>query len=137
VKGQGIYAYVTLMQDIEYSPELKKELVKTVRGHIGAFAAPDVIHWAPGGFTPPPFPPPEASLMLHQNPAIACALTSWSAFNATLCSVRLISGCLCANVPNQSGPVSDLCTVTESEACRRRSFKGTICAVLVHYMHAE
>ncbi|DBB07398.1 hypothetical protein WJX82_008396 [Trebouxia sp. C0006] len=48
VKGQGIYAYVTLMQDIEYSPELKKELVKTVRGHIGAFAAPDVIHWAPG-----------------------------------------------------------------------------------------
>ena len=49
VKGQGIYAYVTLMQDTEYSPELKKELVKTVRGHIGAFAAPDVIHWAPGG----------------------------------------------------------------------------------------
>lgn len=49
VKGQGIYAYVTLMQDVEYSPELKKELVKTVRGHIGAFAAPDVIHWAPGG----------------------------------------------------------------------------------------
>ena len=48
MKGQGIYAYVTLMQDIEYSPELKKELVKTVRGHIGAFAAPDVIHWAPG-----------------------------------------------------------------------------------------
>jgi len=59
VKGQGIYAYVTLMQDIEYSPELKKELVKTVRGHIGAFAAPDVIHWAPGGFQacPPPSPP--------------------------------------------------------------------------------
>ena len=52
VKGQGIYAYVTLMQDTEYSPELKKELVKTVRGHIGAFAAPDVIHWAPG--RPPP-----------------------------------------------------------------------------------
>ena len=48
MKGQGIYAYVTLMQDTEYSPELKKELVKTVRGHIGAFAAPDVIHWAPG-----------------------------------------------------------------------------------------
>ena len=48
VKGQGIYAYVTLMQDAEYTPELKKELVKTVRGHIGAFAAPDVIHWAPG-----------------------------------------------------------------------------------------
>ena len=36
------------MQDAEYTPELKKELVKTVRGHIGAFAAPDVIHWAPG-----------------------------------------------------------------------------------------
>lgn len=55
VKGQGIYAYVTLMQDTEYSPELKKELVKTVRGHIGAFAAPDVIHWAPGGSPPLPY----------------------------------------------------------------------------------
>ncbi len=61
VKGQGIYAYVTLMQDIEYSPELKKELVKTVRGHIGAFAAPDVIHWAPGGFNSPPTPSPRLS----------------------------------------------------------------------------
>ena len=36
------------MQDAEYTPELKKELIKTVRGQIGAFAAPDVIHWAPG-----------------------------------------------------------------------------------------
>ena len=58
VKGQGIYAYVTLMQDTEYSPELKKELVKTVRGHIGAFAAPDVIHWAPGTLPYPSLPSP-------------------------------------------------------------------------------
>lgn len=62
MKGQGIYAYVTLMQDIEYSPELKKELVKTVRGHIGAFAAPDVIHWAPGGSAPPPHTLPDAKM---------------------------------------------------------------------------
>lgn len=52
MKGQGIYAYVTLMQDAEYSPELKKELIKTVRSHIGAFAAPDIIHWAPGRALP-------------------------------------------------------------------------------------
>ncbi|GFR48182.1 hypothetical protein Agub_g10030 [Astrephomene gubernaculifera] len=48
VKGQGIYAYVTLMEGTETSKELKKELVAAVRNTIGAFAAPDVIHWAPG-----------------------------------------------------------------------------------------
>ncbi|GAB4816679.1 hypothetical protein N2152v2_003725 [Parachlorella kessleri] len=48
VKGQGIWAYVTLMEGIEYSDALKKELVATVRQEIGPFAAPDVIHWAPG-----------------------------------------------------------------------------------------
>ena len=66
VKGQGIYAYVTLMQDTEYSPELKKELVKTVRGHIGAFAAPDVIHWAPG--KPPQLSIPPLSTPLTPRP---------------------------------------------------------------------
>jgi len=47
VKGQGIYAYVTLNDGVEYTDALKKELVMTVREQIGAFAAPDVIHWAP------------------------------------------------------------------------------------------
>ncbi|MCH9034936.1 MAG: acetate--CoA ligase, partial [Planctomycetes bacterium] len=48
IKGQGIYAYVTLKTGQAYTDELKKELVKQVRTEIGAFAAPDVIHWAPG-----------------------------------------------------------------------------------------
>ncbi|VFQ81021.1 unnamed protein product [Cuscuta campestris] len=48
VKGQGIYAFVTLVDGVPYSEELKKELVLTVRKQIGAFAAPDKIHWAPG-----------------------------------------------------------------------------------------
>ena len=48
IKGQGIYAYVTLMEGKECSDDLKKALVQVVRAKIGAFAAPDVIHWAPG-----------------------------------------------------------------------------------------
>jgi len=48
IKGQGIYAYVTLMTDIEPSEELHKELVKQVRTEIGSIASPDVIQWAPG-----------------------------------------------------------------------------------------
>ncbi len=47
IKGQGIYAYVTLMKGEEYSENLKKELVKWVRSVIGPIAAPDVIQWAP------------------------------------------------------------------------------------------
>ena len=47
VKGQGIYAYVSLMDGIEPSEQLRKELIGAVRGSIGAFATPDVIHWAP------------------------------------------------------------------------------------------
>ena len=47
VKGQGIYAYVSLMDGLEPSEQLRKELIGAVRGSIGAFAAPDVIHWAP------------------------------------------------------------------------------------------
>jgi acetyl-CoA synthetase len=46
IKGQGIYAYVTLNANIEKSDELKKELVKHVRAEIGPIASPDVIHWA-------------------------------------------------------------------------------------------
>jgi len=48
IKGQGIYAYVTLMVGVEPSDELKKELVKLVRSEIGPIASPDVIQWAPG-----------------------------------------------------------------------------------------
>ncbi|HUU01167.1 MAG TPA: acetate--CoA ligase [Myxococcota bacterium] len=46
IKGQGIYAYVTLNANIEKSDELKKELVKHVRAEIGPIASPDVVHWA-------------------------------------------------------------------------------------------
>jgi acetyl-CoA synthetase len=48
IKGQGIYAYTTLMDGVEYTDELKKELIGFVRKEIGPIAAPDVIHWAPG-----------------------------------------------------------------------------------------
>ncbi|GAB4848594.1 Acetyl-coenzyme A synthetase, cytoplasmic [Ancistrocladus abbreviatus] len=48
VKGQGIYAFVTLVEGIPYSEELRKSLIQAVRKQIGAFAAPDKIHWAPG-----------------------------------------------------------------------------------------
>jgi acetyl-CoA synthetase len=48
IKGQGIYAYVTLMNGIEPSDALRKELVEHVRHEIGAIASPDVIQWAPG-----------------------------------------------------------------------------------------
>ncbi len=47
IKGQGIYAYVTLMQGHEYTVELKSELVKWVKTVIGPIAAPDIIQWAP------------------------------------------------------------------------------------------
>ncbi len=48
IKGQGIYAYVTLNAGIEPSDELKKELVGWVRKEIGPIASPDWIQWAPG-----------------------------------------------------------------------------------------
>lgn len=60
VKGEGIYCYVTLKDGFEYQDELRKELKSKVacngddtnlhlqvRAEIGAFATPDVIHWAP------------------------------------------------------------------------------------------
>ncbi len=48
IKGQGIYAYVTLMVGVTATEELRKELVQHVRKEIGAIASPDVIQWAPG-----------------------------------------------------------------------------------------
>src|SRR5437763_7309670 len=48
LKGQGIYAYVTLMAGEQPSEALRKELVAWVRKEIGPIASPDVIQWAPG-----------------------------------------------------------------------------------------
>jgi len=48
IKGQGIYAYVTLMEGHEPSEGLRKELVQWVRKDIGPIASPDLIQWAPG-----------------------------------------------------------------------------------------
>ena len=48
IKGQGIYAYVTLMNGQEPSEELRKELEVWVRTEIGPIAKPDLIQWAPG-----------------------------------------------------------------------------------------
>ncbi|ADO41557.1 acetyl-coenzyme A synthetase [Ketogulonicigenium vulgare Y25] len=48
IKGQGIYAYVTLMNGEEPSDDLRKDLIKWVRAEIGPIATPDLIQWAPG-----------------------------------------------------------------------------------------
>jgi acetyl-CoA synthetase len=48
IKGQGIYAYVTLMSGESPSEELRKELVAWVRKEIGPIASPDLIQFAPG-----------------------------------------------------------------------------------------
>ena len=48
IKGQGIYAYVTLIVDAEPSEALRAELVRWVRKEIGPIATPDIIQWAPG-----------------------------------------------------------------------------------------
>ena len=48
IKGQGIYAYVTLIVDAEPSDDLRGELVQWVRKEIGPIATPDIIQWAPG-----------------------------------------------------------------------------------------
>ena len=65
IKGQGIYAYVTLHDGNDFSEDIRKDLVKTVREQIGAFAAPDVIHWAPGQ---------PMSLFMSGTPAVASAI---------------------------------------------------------------
>jgi len=48
IKGQGIYAFVTLNVGVESSEALEKELVQWVRKEIGPIASPDIIQWAPG-----------------------------------------------------------------------------------------
>jgi acetyl-CoA synthetase len=48
IKGQGIYAYVTLMSGIEATDDLKKELLQMCTQEIGPIAKPDLIQWAPG-----------------------------------------------------------------------------------------
>ena len=48
VKGQGIYAYVTLIVGAEPSEGLRRELVQWVRKEIGPIASPDWLQWAPG-----------------------------------------------------------------------------------------
>ncbi|MDH3228857.1 MAG: acetate--CoA ligase [Alphaproteobacteria bacterium] len=48
IKGQGIYAYVTLNAGEEPTEELRKELVQWVRKEIGPIASPDWLQWAPG-----------------------------------------------------------------------------------------
>ncbi|MCF7955026.1 MAG: acetate--CoA ligase [Phycisphaerae bacterium] len=47
IKGQGLYAYVTLVDGVEETDELKKELIMHVRKEIGPIAAPEAIQWAP------------------------------------------------------------------------------------------
>jgi acetyl-CoA synthetase len=48
IKGQGIYAYVTLNVGVTASEELRKELLQWVRKEIGPIASPDLLQWAPG-----------------------------------------------------------------------------------------
>jgi len=48
IKGQGIYCYVTPMQGVEPTEELRKELIELCVREIGPIAKPDVIQWAPG-----------------------------------------------------------------------------------------
>ena len=48
IKGQGIYAYVTLMQGVEATDPLRRDLLAHVRKEIGAIACPDIIQFAPG-----------------------------------------------------------------------------------------
>ena len=48
IKGQGIYAFVTLAAGEQANDDIKAEVVKTVRAEIGPIATPDIIQWAPG-----------------------------------------------------------------------------------------
>jgi acetyl-CoA synthetase len=48
IKGQGIYAYVTLKAGVESSDALRKELIAWVRNEISPIATPDLLQWAPG-----------------------------------------------------------------------------------------
>ena len=48
IKGQGIYAYVTLIEGFAATEDLRKELIAWVRQEIGAIASPDIVQFAPG-----------------------------------------------------------------------------------------
>ena len=48
IKGEGIYAYVTLMNDVKGNAKLRSELLDLVRSEIGPIAKPDYVQWAPG-----------------------------------------------------------------------------------------
>ncbi len=48
VKGQSIYAFVTLKDGSAHNEVMRKTLMAHVRQRIGAHAVPDVLHWAPG-----------------------------------------------------------------------------------------
>ncbi len=48
IKGQGIYCYVILVEGVEPSEDLRKELVQQVRKEIGPIATPDIVQFAPG-----------------------------------------------------------------------------------------
>ncbi|KIY95897.1 acetyl-CoA synthetase [Monoraphidium neglectum] len=48
VKGESVYAFVTLMDGVPSDDAMKKALSAAVRSQIGSFAVPDTIHWAPG-----------------------------------------------------------------------------------------
>jgi acetyl-CoA synthetase len=48
IKGQGVYAYVTLKAGVASTDQLRKDLILWVRQEIGPFAAPDLLQWAPG-----------------------------------------------------------------------------------------
>jgi len=47
IKGEGIYAFVTLKGGVEYTPAMEKDLIATVRKQIGPIATPDVLHVTP------------------------------------------------------------------------------------------
>ena len=47
IKGQGIYAYVTLKAGVDQNDALHNELIKFVRKEIGPIATPDLLQWAP------------------------------------------------------------------------------------------
>ena len=47
IKGQGLYAYVTLVDGVDESEDLRKELIKHVRKEIGPIATPDKLQFAP------------------------------------------------------------------------------------------
>ena len=63
IKGQGIYAYVTLMEGIDASDDLRGALQQWVRKEIGPIAKPDLIQWAPG------LPKTRSGKIMPSNPA--------------------------------------------------------------------